>query len=221
MWLTKGRDVEHERAKTTVYQMTFYLLRVKDDSRLRTPYTQRRQRLLDSVTESEHIYVPETFDGTLDEAMDSSRDLQLEGVMAKQHDSVYQPGHRTKTWLKLKHTSTRDVLIVGWRAGSGGRSDTFSSLLLAAHGDNGLVYMGRVGTGFDDHQLPTLRTKLNSISRKTPPVEVPAADRRDANWVRPSLVGEVRFAGITEAGRLRHPVWRGLRADIDPNDVTI
>ena len=221
MGLTKARDVEHERAKTPVYLMTFDLLRVQDDSLLRTPYTQRRQRLLDSVTESEHIYVPETFDGTLDEAMDSSRDLQLEGVMAKQHDSVYQPGHRTKTWLKLKHTSTRDVLIVGWRAGSGGRSDTFSSLLLAAHGDNGLVYMGRVGTGFDDHQLHTLRTKLNSISRKTPPVEVPAADRRDANWVRPSLVGEVRFAGITEAGRLRHPVWRGLRADIDPNDVTI
>lgn len=164
---------------------------------------------------------PQAFDGTLDEAMDSSRDLQLEGVMAKQHGSVYQPGHRTKTWLKLKHTSTRDVLVVGWRAGSGGRSDTFSSLLLAAHGDDGLVYMGRVGTGFDEHQLHTLSTKLNSLSRKTPPVEVPTADRRDANWVRPNLVGEVRFTGITEAGRLRHPVWRGLRADIDPDEVTI
>src|SRR5699024_3294760 len=81
--------------------------------------------------------------------------------------------------------------------------------------------MSRVATWFDEHQMHTLSTKLNSLSRKTPPVEVPTADRRDANWVRPNLVGEVRFTGITEAGRLRHPVWRGLRADIDPDEVTI
>ena len=123
--------------------------------------------------------------------------------------------------MKLKHAMTRDVLVVGWRTGTGERSPTFASLLLAAHDGDELVYLGRVGTGFDEHALSSLRSKLDRLSRKTPPLRVPAADSRDAHWVRPSLVGEVRYSGETEAGRLRHPVWRGLREDIDPDDVCV
>ncbi|MGO1960925.1 MAG: ATP-dependent DNA ligase [Yaniella sp.] len=221
MGLTKSRDVERERSKTPVYLMVFDLLHSDGESLLRTSYDQRRERLAEVVSEGESIYVPEAFEGSLDEAMKSSKELDLEGVMAKQRDSVYLSGRRTRTWLKLKHSSTRDVLIVGWRTGTGERADTFASLLLAAHGDEGLVYLGRVGTGFDQHQLQSLRKTLDRMSRKTPPVEVPSEDRHDASWVTPSLVGEVTFGGITEAGRLRHPVWRGLREDIDPDDVGV
>ncbi|WP_022869906.1 ATP-dependent DNA ligase [Yaniella halotolerans] len=221
MGLTKTREIEREQSKNPVYLMVFDLLDVDGESLLRTPYEQRRKRLIETVSEGNHIYVPEAFEGTLDEAMDSSKELDLEGVMAKQRQSVYQPGKRTRTWLKLKHASTREALIVGWRTGTGERSDTFGSLLLAAHGDDGLVYLGRVGTGFNQQQLQSLRSKLDGLSRKTPPVEVPSEDRHDAHWVTPSLVGEVTFGGITEAGRLRHPVWRGLRQDIDPDDVSV
>lgn len=221
MGLTKTRDVERERAQTPVYLMVFDLLDTDGESLLRTPYLQRRDRLVEVVSEGEHIYVPEAFDGTLDEAMGASQELKLEGVMAKKRNSVYLPGKRTRTWLKLKHSSTREALIIGWRTGSGERSKTFASLLLGAHGDDGLVYLGRVGTGFDQQQLHTLRTQLDRLARKTPPAEVPAEDRHDATWVTPSLVGDVTFGGITEAGRLRHPVWRGLRDDIDPDDVSV
>src|SRR5699024_10810112 len=129
----------------------------------------------------------------------------LEGVMAKRRDSIYLPGRRTQTWVKLKHAMARDVVIVGWRTGTGERSATFASLLLAAHEGSELVYLGRVGTGFDEHALTSLRSKLDRLRRKTPPLQVPAAESRDAQWVRPTLVGEVRFSGETEAGRLRHP----------------
>src|SRR5699024_6064869 len=78
------------------------------------------------------------------------------------------PGRRTQTWVKLKHTMTRDVIIVGWRTGTGERSPTFASLLLAAHDGNELVYLGRVGTGFDEHALTSLRSKLDRLRRKTP-----------------------------------------------------
>ncbi|MDN6373954.1 MAG: ATP-dependent DNA ligase, partial [Brevibacterium aurantiacum] len=132
---------------------------------------------------------------------------------------IYLPGRRTHTWAKLKHSSTRDVIIVGWRTGKGERSEAFASLLLAAYDKGELVYLGRVGTGFDEHQLRKLRAKLDQLTRKTPPLDVPSAESRDAQWVRPSLVSEVQYGGITEAGRLRHPVWRGLRADIDPKEV--
>ena len=221
MGLKKARDVEEERAKTPVYFMVFDVLEVDGESLLREHYDQRRKRLFEVVSEGEHIYVPEAFDGSFEHAMDSSKQLKLEGVMAKKKTSVYLPGKRTKTWLKLKHAATREVLIIGWRTGNGGRAGTLGSLLFAAHGPEGLVYMGRVGTGFDQDQLEMLRDKLDAIARKTPPAEVPAEQRKDAHWVTPKLVAEVEYGGITEAGRLRHPVWRGLRDDINPEDVTV
>lgn len=221
MGLKKASDVEEERAKTPVYLMVFDLLEVDGESLLRVDYEQRRKRLFEVASEGEHVYVPEAFDGSVEDAMASSKQLKLEGVMAKKKTSVYMPGKRTKTWLKLKHAATREVLIIGWRTGNGGRAQTLGSLLVGAHGPDGLVYLGRVGTGFDQDQLEMLRDRLDAMPRKTPPAEVPAEQRKDAHWVTPKLVGDVEFGGITEAGRLRHPVWRGLREDIDPEDVTI
>ncbi|MDN5657361.1 ATP-dependent DNA ligase [Brevibacterium sandarakinum] len=220
MGLTRESDIARELERTPVHLMVFDVLHADGASLLKAPYSERRERLGELVTEGESIHVPTAFDGTIDEAMESSRELKLEGVMAKKTGSTYLPGRRTRTWAKLKHSATRDVIIVGWRTGKGERSDTFASLLLAAHDEDGLVYLGRVGTGFDEHQLQALRAKLDRLTRKTPPVEVPAAESRDAQWVRAGLVGEVQYGGTTEAGRLRHPVWRGLRADIDPEDVT-
>ncbi len=221
MGLSDARDVQRERHRTPVHLMAFDVLQADGDSLLRTPYRERRERLSEVVSEGESIHVPMAFEGTVDEALDASRELGLEGVMAKKVDSVYLAGRRTRTWLKLKHASTRDVIIVGWRTGSGERADTFASLLMAAHGEDGLEYLGRVGTGFDERQLRSLRKKLESMSRKTPPLDVPAAEARDAHWVRPVVVGEVQFGGMTGGGRLRHPVWRGVRGDVDPADVSL
>lgn len=93
--------------------------------------------------------------------------------------------------------------------------------MLGIPGDDGLVYVGRVGTGFDDRALAALTSSLRELRRDTSPFEdeLPAVDRRDAVWVAPELVGEVRFGSWTEGGRLRHPSWRGLRDDLDPKDV--
>ena len=221
MGLSRDSDIEREQRRTPVYLMLFDVLHADGTSLLRTPYTQRRERLFDLVTECEHIHVPDAFEGSVDAAFESSRKLRLEGVMAKRTDSIYLPGKRTRTWAKLKHASTRDVIIVGWRTGEGERADSFASLLVAAHDGDGFHYLGRVGTGFDEAALRSLRARLDRRSRKTPALTVPAAESRDAHWVRPDLVGEVRFSGLTGAGRLRHPVWRGLRADIDAEDVSI
>ena len=221
MGLSRDSDIEREQRRTPVYLMLFDVLHADGSSLLRTPYTERRERLFELVTESEHIHVPEAFEGSVDAAFESSRKLRLEGVLAKRTDSVYLPGKRTRTWTKLKHASTRDVIVVGWRTGEGERSSSFASLLVAAHDDEGLHYLGRVGTGFDEEALRRLRSSLDRRSRKTPALTVPADESRDAHWVRPDLVGEVRFSGLTEAGRLRHPVWRGLRSDIDAEDVRV
>jgi bifunctional non-homologous end joining protein LigD len=145
----------------------------------------------------------------------------LEGVVAKRLDSVYRPGRRTDTWLKVKNLRTQEVIIGGWKPGEGRRAGTIGSLLLGIPGDDGLTYAGKVGTGFTGAALKELQHQLAPLEVSAPPFvdRVPAADAKLAHWVSPEVVGEVRFAEWTRDGRLRHPAWRGLRPDKSPSDV--
>ena len=219
--LTRERDVEHARKDVEVHVMLFDLLVRGGDSLLRTPYRQRRDQLFEAVHATEHVQLPHADHGDVDQAIALSKELQLEGVMAKKETGVYQPGKRTRTWIKLKNARHQEVVVIGWRHGKGERSGAIGSLLLAVPDvDGALHYAGRVGTGFTERDLEQIAKRLRSRTRKTPPVDdVPAADRRDAEWVRADLVGEVQHTERTEDGRLRHPVWRGWRPDKDAGDV--
>jgi bifunctional non-homologous end joining protein LigD len=129
-------------------------------------------------------------------------------------------GGRPESWLKVKLTRTQEVVIAGIRPGKGGRSGTFGSLLLGIPDDEGLQYAGRVGTGFSDSTLAVLLRKLTPLrTDDSPLLGVPAADARDALWVRPELVGEVEYGEFTPGGILRHSRWRGLRPDKSPAEV--
>jgi bifunctional non-homologous end joining protein LigD len=88
-------------------------------------------------------------------------------------------------------------------------------------GKDGLEFVGKVGTGFTSDQQDDLVDRLLSLTNKSSPFvgEVPSAHRAGATWVRPELVGEVRFTEWTRDGQIRHPAWRGLRPDKDPNEV--
>ena len=140
--------------------------------------------------------------------------------MAKRLDSVYQPGRRALTWLKMKIHPHQEVVIAGWKPGQGRRDGGIGSLLMGIPTPEGLLYMGKVGSGFDDRMLDDLMALLAPLVRKTSPlVGVPREDARDAQWVEPELVGEVSYGELTEPGRLRHPVWHGLRTDKTPDEV--
>ena len=142
--------------------------------------------------------------------------------MAKRAASPYRVGRRSRDWLKLKHTRTQEVVVAGWRPGTGARSGTFGSLLLGVPVDGELRYVGRVGTGFTDADLRDIRRRLDRLARESSPLTgVPTADARDAHWVTPKLVGEVVYAERTGDGRLRQPAWRGWRPDKRPDDVTM
>jgi bifunctional non-homologous end joining protein LigD len=145
----------------------------------------------------------------------------LEGVVCKRLGSIYEPGRRSLDWIKVPVALTQEVVLIGWRPGEGRRSGMIGSLLLAvpdAHGD--LAYAGKVGTGFTETALRDLQRRLEPIARTTPPIEgVPRPDARAAQWLEPTLVGEVTFRNWTPDGRLRHPSWRGLRPDRDPDDL--
>ena len=122
--------------------------------------------------------------------------------------------------MKIKLHHSQEVVIAGWRPGQGRRDGGIGSLLLGVPTEEGLRYVGRVGSGLNDRQLTELERLLTPLARRDNPlIEVPREDARDAHWVEPELVGEVIYSELTGPGRLRHPVWKGLRADKTPAEV--
>jgi bifunctional non-homologous end joining protein LigD len=143
-------------------------------------------------------------------------------VVAKRLESAYRPGVRGPEWIKVKNFRTQSVVVGGWRPGQGRRAGGVGSLLFGVHDDEGrLVYAGHVGTGFTQQDLRDIEALFTP--RRTSPFAgaLPREVTRDAHWVEPELVGEVAYAVWTTDGRLRHPSWRGLRDDLDPEDVVV
>ena len=151
----------------------------------------------------------------------ATRELGLEGIIAKRRDSRYEPGRRSRAWIKAKHVRETDVVIAGWKEGDGGRSGRIGSLLLGVHSDEGFVFCGHVGTGFTERALADMGRRLAPLHRDTSPYDrpVPRPDARGARWVEPVLVGTVAYTEWTSDGRLRHPSWKGLRDDVDATEV--
>jgi bifunctional non-homologous end joining protein LigD len=220
MGLTRPRDVARATKGAPVKLLLFDVMRAEGRSLVKDGYDDRREVLERIVESGGAIDVPPAFDGDLEAAVATSKRLRLEGVVAKRRDATYSAGRRSRAWIKMKHHQTQEVVIAGWRPGAGRRADGVGSLLMGVPGDDGLRYVGRVGTGFTDRELDELLPSLRAAERKTSPlVGVPAVDARDAHWVTPSRVGEVSIAEWTATGRLRQPSWRGWRPDKSPDDV--
>lgn len=227
MNLTKPREIERVAASVPVRLLLFDVLEVAGRPVVDEPYRERRARLagLVRMKRGVPIEVPAPATGSPDEALEESRRLGLEGLVAKRPDSRYRPGARSNDWLKLKLTLTQEVVIGGYRRGIGTRTGRIRSLLVGIPGDGGLEvggldYAGRVGSGFGERELDRLLVALQPLEQEDSPfVQVPAADVSDAVWVRPELVGEIELGDWTSTGVARHPRWRGLRPDKSPAEV--
>ncbi|TCM41226.1 non-homologous end-joining DNA ligase [Kribbella sp. VKM Ac-2568] len=203
----------------------FDVLTFDGKSLLDATYDDRRG-LLDSLDIGDPFWeVPPAYaDG--DEALELSASTGLEGVVAKRRRSRYLPGKRSHDWVKVKPIQTRDVILCGWHPGEGNRAGRIGSLYCGAYTEPGgeLVLIGKVGSGLDFAMLEVLSAELAALEIDRPPFDassVPTPDRRAAHWLDPLLVAEVAFSGWAGDGRLRHPVWRGLRLDIDPESVVL
>ncbi|MBE7162722.1 MAG: ATP-dependent DNA ligase, partial [Williamsia herbipolensis] len=207
-----------------VRYLVFDVLFLNGTSLLRKPWRDRRavlEEIAPLFARDPVVEVPPLLEGSGEEAMTHSRERGWEGVVAKRRDSVYQQGRRSTTWRKQKNWQDIEVVVGGWRPGKGNRSSTIGSLLVGLPEDTGLRYIGRVGTGLTERQLAELTAELEPLRRKTSPF-LERLDRpieRDAVWVLPKVVAEVRFMDWTTAGHLRHPSWRGIRRDKLPGDL--
>ena len=141
-----------------------------------------------------------------------------EGVIAKRADSPYRET-RSRDWLKFKCEAGQELVIGGFTAPRGARSD-FGALLVGYFDDGRLRYAGKVGTGFDRATLHELGARLRKLRRDTPPfADADAIRERTVTWVQPQLVAQLGFTEWTTAGRLRHPRFLGLREDKPARDV--
>lgn len=147
----------------------------------------------------------------------------MEGVVAKRADSVYRAGRRSPSWVKVTHRYSQSCLIGGWREErTSGRR--IGALLLGIPGDDGggLVFAGRVGSGLAGTAVQqVLAERLAPVVSASSPfgAGVPRTDANGAHWSEPLVVVEVAHLGWTAAGRLRQPVFRGIRDDVEPDEV--
>jgi bifunctional non-homologous end joining protein LigD len=209
---------------TPILYYVFDLLEVEGEPVIDLPLTERRARLkklLDGRNRT--VKFSEPFDDG-QALYEAAKERRLEGIMGKKLDSRYLPGKRTRDWLKFKTHGEQELVIAGYTKGKGRREWSFGSLVLGAYeADGTLRWAGNVGTGFDDDEIEKVLKKLRPLARKTspfqPPPKMPRVRKGEVVWVEPKLVAEVSFAEWTHDGRLRAPVYQGLRADKDASEV--
>jgi bifunctional non-homologous end joining protein LigD len=146
---------------------------------------------------------------------------RLEGVVAKRVGSTYRTGDRSPDWVKVKHDLDADLVVVGWTEGEGKRS-RLGSLDIASFDGERLVVRGAVGSGLDEDTIDLLLDRLSEIEVDRPVAEGrynPKPTKR--HHVKPELVVSVRYGSFTNDGMLRFPVFRGIRADVRPEDCTL
>jgi bifunctional non-homologous end joining protein LigD len=218
MHVTGEREVRRRMAEYPVAYVVFDVLWLAGREVWRLPYAERREVLADLGLEGPSRHVPAHHVGHGADLLEASVARGLEGVMAKRLDSPYEPGRRSRCWVKIKSKPRQEVVVGGWLEGAGNRSGRIGALLVGYYEGDVLRFAGRVGTGFSDRTLADLGARLAPLARDTSPfgMRVPY---KDAHYVEPVLVCEVEFSEWTATNTLRHPSYKGLRTDKDPRHV--
>jgi bifunctional non-homologous end joining protein LigD len=197
----------------------FDVLRRDGRSLMRRPLRERREALESLLPARQGtLFVSRRMARDGKAAYRDAKRLGWEGIIAKDEDSIYEPGTRSRAWLKVKVRRESEFVIGGYTQPKGGR-DHFGALLVGLFDGPALRYVGKVGTGFTHETLASLATKLERIRTATSPFDA-APRMRDATWVRPKLVAQLAYAEWTADGKLRQPAYLGLRTDKDPRECT-
>jgi bifunctional non-homologous end joining protein LigD len=181
------------------------------------PLHERRATLTRLAEGRPNWVVSPTFDdGAATEAV--ARERGLEGVIAKRADSLYRTGRRTPDWVKLKFVRRAEFVVIGWEADAGTPND-LSSLVLGYYDDSTLRLAGKVGSGLDRITATALRRQLTAVTKSGLATAMPVSPGRTLHWVVPEVVVEVGYTEWGADGRLRHPVFAGIRTDKSAREV--
>lgn len=143
----------------------------------------------------------------------ATKQMDLEGIIAKKRESVYLPGKRTDQWVKVKHRNDMTCKIIGYTEGQGDRQPYFGALHLADAEADGAVYLGKVGTGFNEKTMKEIFLELKKLKKIAKPIKEKLEDDRQSTWVEPLLYCDVQYASVTPNGTLREPVFLGMKEE--------
>jgi bifunctional non-homologous end joining protein LigD len=223
MNLQSPSEIERARKLIPVELYAFDLLWLDGEDLAARPQSERRQTLEElTVPGGKGLQLTVEVEEEGRNFYEQAKKFGFEGVMAKLASSRYHPGKRTKDWRKIKILNRQDCVILGWTPGQGGRGSMFGSLLVGAHRDGNLIWIGQVGTGFKEATMKDLMRRLTELETDGPPIDDPALKKvKGAHWVRPELVAEVEYLQMTKGGKLRAPSFKGLRTDKLPGDCVL
>jgi bifunctional non-homologous end joining protein LigD len=203
-----------------VHYIAFDLLFLEGHPLMEQPLWKRKNLLHAILKPSEAVQACEFIEADGKAFFQATCEHGLEGIMAKEKGSPYIPGRRSSSWLKIKRMRDCDFVVGGYSFG-GRRKELFSSLLLGLYDRGELIYMGHVGTGFSDSDLKRVYSLLQQL-------HIPACPFRDVPrvqkfiyWCRPEVVCQVRYGEFTPDGKLRYPVFLGLREDKLAKDCVV
>ncbi|GAA1435418.1 ATP-dependent DNA ligase [Streptomyces thermospinosisporus] len=207
-----------QAAKVPVHLVLFDVMHLRRHSLIRLPYVRRREELEALGLEGPSWSTPAAIVGHGAEALRATREHGLEGLVCKRLDSVYEPGVRSRAWIKIRNMRSEDVVIGGWLPGRGRLTGLPGAVLVGQRAADGrLRYVGGVGTGWSEAERTELAALLRAAASEVCPFD-PVPRVPGAHWVVPRLVGEVRYSTRTREGMLRQPSWLRLRPDLTPEE---
>jgi len=221
MHLQGERDIAGQVKSTPSALIAFDLLVDGDSVLLDQPWNVRRKRLerFIGARAPKGLRLGDSAPGDGEKLLARARRDDWEGIIAKRVDSTYQPGARSRDWLKLKVEFRQEFVVGGYTEPRNTREHLGAILLGYFDGDD-LVYVGHTGGGFTRESLAAMAKRLARLERKSSPFSTPVRTNEKAHWVRPEVVVEVKFNEWTADSRLRQPIFLGVRDDKDPREVT-
>jgi bifunctional non-homologous end joining protein LigD len=225
--------IELEGRKAPLRFYVFDLLQFNGKSLLQLPLTARKE-LLGELCEGvpEPIRYSGEIGADVRKLLPEVKKRGLEGLIGKLRNSVYEPGRRSGAWIKLKCVEEQEFVIGGYTPPGGSRKH-FGAILVGYYHDGRLRFAGKVGSGFNVRSLSILHKKFQADERDDCPfVDLPSKQggqwvqgitpsmMKKMHWVNPKFIAQIKFAEWTRDGKLRQPVFLGLREDKDPGEVT-
>ncbi len=210
--------IEYLSSAMPVSYVVFDILYANGENLMDQPLRERKRILQEKLQESEIVTIADSFPEKGEDYFQAALKMGIEGVVAKRLESFYNPGTRSRDWVKIKKSLKLDLVVGGYIPGKGDREPYFGGLLTGAYSHGQLVYIGRVGSGFTEDELQEITSDFSP--RIQSPFSNPPATP-GVKWVEPNLVVQVTALEVTHDGSLRAPVFLRSRDDKDPQECTL
>jgi bifunctional non-homologous end joining protein LigD len=214
--------IERHASSAPSALILFDILMDGDEVLIHEPWSERRARLLKRVEKhvTPQLRITESAESNGKKMLEQARKQGWEGVIAKRVDSRYEPGNRSRDWLKLKIEFRQEFVVGGYTEPRNSR-EHIGAILLGYFDKDKFIYAGHTGGGFSRQGLGDMYRRLKPLERKTSPFSETPKTNEKAHWVEPKIIVEVKFSEWTADRRLRQPIFLGVRDDKEPKEVGV